>query len=99
HPPGHPPRLVPRTANVVGDIHVVQWSTLEEEVRGLADYIKHRVDGGAAPKDILVLSPRKKIGYDLRDALMGRGVTSHSFYNEEALEADEAQVAFAVLSL
>lgn len=99
HPPGNPPRLVPRAANPEGNVHLIQWATLAEEVTGLADYVKHRVDGGAAPKDILVLSPRRKIGYDLRDALLERGINAHSFYNEEPFEADEAQSAFALLTL
>jgi superfamily I DNA/RNA helicase len=48
---------------------------------------------------VLVLSPRRLIGYSIRDALLARDVPTHSFYHEEALEDNEAQVAFTVLTL
>jgi DNA helicase-2/ATP-dependent DNA helicase PcrA len=53
----------------------------------------------AAPGDILVLTPRRLLGYAFRDELRARNVDVHSFYHEEALEADDAQYAFALLSL
>ncbi|MEM7806828.1 MAG: ATP-dependent helicase [Planctomycetota bacterium] len=99
HPPGTSARLLPRVSNVDGKVHVVQWQTLMNEAKGLADYIKHLVNKGHSPGEIMVLSPRRMIGYGIRDALVERGVPVHSFYHEEALEASEAQEAFALLTL
>ncbi|HJP59033.1 MAG TPA: 3'-5' exonuclease [Gemmatimonadaceae bacterium] len=56
--------------------------------------------------DILVLAPRRQLGYAVRDALLGRGVVAHSFFNEQALDGNptdlnnsQAQQAFALLTL
>ena len=99
HPASTPPRLLPRTANVEGEVHVVQWRKLEDEANGLADYIQLLVNDGHPVGQIMVLSPRRLIGYGIRDALEKRDVPVHSFYHEEALEAPEAQEAFALLTL
>ena len=46
-----------------------------------------------------MLTPRRLLGYAIRDEIAARGIEVHSFYNEEALELDEAQRAYALLSL
>lgn len=99
HPPGVPPRLNPRPANVDGDVHIVQWASLNQEASGLAQFVRSLVDGGHAPKDILILSPRRMIGYAIRDAIDATGVNVHSFYHEESLEEEKAQEAFTLMTL
>ena len=47
----------------------------------------------------MVLTPRRVLGYAVRDEIRARNIEVHSFYNEEALEEEEAQRAFALLSL
>jgi superfamily I DNA/RNA helicase len=39
------------------------------------------------------------IGYEIRQELLDAAIPTHSFYHEEALESDEAQQAFAFLTL
>lgn len=99
HPPGTPPRLSPRAANPDGEVHVVQWASLAQEAAGLARFIRSLVDDDHAPDDIMVLSPRRLIGYGIRDALRAQGVNVHSFYHEAALLDDRAQEAFTLLTL
>jgi DNA helicase-2/ATP-dependent DNA helicase PcrA len=99
HPPGAPTRLQVRPSNPDGEIEVVQWTTMEEEAAGVAAYVRHLVDDrGFVPGDILILSPRRMIGYAIRDELAPH-VPTHSFYHEESLEGDEAQESFALLAL
>jgi DNA helicase-2/ATP-dependent DNA helicase PcrA len=94
------PQLVPRPVNPEGEVHIVQWASMEEEAAGTAGYIKWLIDHrGYGAGDILILSPRRLLAYQVRDALKMRGVPAHSFYHEEALEEDKAQEAFAYLTL
>ncbi|MDH5675758.1 MAG: ATP-dependent helicase [Myxococcales bacterium] len=100
HPSTIPTRLKPMAGNPAGDVYIVQWKDLAAEIAGLSDYVRElvrvrRVD----PGDVLILSPRKYIGYELRDAITSHGIDAHSFYNEEALDTDEAQLAFTLLTL
>ena len=57
------------------------------------------ITGRYSPGDILVLTPRRLIGYAIRDRIAESGIAVHSFYHEEALEGDAAQRAFALLAL
>lgn len=100
HPAANPPRLQPLPGNPLGAVNIVQWSEVTQEARGLAGFIRTLVtDRGYSPGDILVLTPRRFIGYGVRDQLTGLGIPVHSFYHEEALEGDAAQRAFAILTL
>lgn len=93
-------RLQPKLGNPTGQVHIIQWAGIEEEAQGVAAYVEALVSNGHyAPGDILVLTPRRLIGYGIRDRIEEAGVAVHSFYHEEALESDAAQRAFALLSL
>lgn len=100
HPGGVTPRLRPMPGNPAGDVALVQWPSLEREVVGLAQAIQNLVRVvGYEPRDILVLTPRRQIGYRLRNRLRAAEIPVHSFYHEEALEARSAQRAFNLLTL
>jgi DNA helicase II / ATP-dependent DNA helicase PcrA len=91
----------------VGEVKVVQWQSLEEETNGVATYIQAQVEKGAVePGKILVLAPRRFIGYEIRDALKTLDVPAHSFFNEEELDGNpkeksrhDVQEAFTLISL
>ena len=100
HPAAAPARLNPRAANEQGVIHIVQWDSPEAEGQGLGDHIAWLIESqGIAPREILVLTPRRTLGYAIRDCLVERTIPVHSFYHEEALESDEAQRALTILML
>src|SRR5262249_3969244 len=99
HPAGAADRLNPRDANPDGEVHIVQWASLAQEAAGLARFVHSLIDGGHAPQDILVLCPRRVTGYAMRDAIAAKGISVHSFYGEEPLESEEAQLAFTLLTL
>lgn len=100
HPGQTAPRLLPRAGNPEGEISIAQWTTHEAEVDGIASFITQLVKvRGFAPGDILLLCPRRLIGYAIRYELLEAGIPTHSFYHEEALEDEDSQQAFAYLSL
>jgi superfamily I DNA/RNA helicase len=83
-----------------GEIDVIQWATLNDEVQGIAAYVNHLVSTGRyAAGDILIMTPRRRIGYQIRNLIRHYGVEAHSFFHEEALEEDAAQEAFTLLTL
>lgn len=100
HPPGSGPRLIPRPANPEGEVHVVQWTSMEGEVAGVSGLVTKLLHNhGYQPGEILILCPRRVIGCDIRQRLLDASIPAHSFYHDEALEADEAREAFSFLSL
>lgn len=101
--------LKPLRTNGDGEIHVVQWQTVDAEAEGIARFISGRIESGAfAPGEVLVLSPFRKLGYLIRDRLveyLGAGA-AHSFFHEEFLDGNpkrqddnKAQEAFTLLRL
>jgi superfamily I DNA/RNA helicase len=99
--------IVPRPENPAGEVHIVQWDTLEIEAESVARFIKRRLDAKSVkPGGVLVLSPRRQFGYAIRNALRALDVHAHSFFNEEALDGNpripfdcSAQEAFSLLTL
>lgn len=99
--------LVPLEGAPPGEVFVVQWSGLDEEVDGIAKFVDSRVKGGHVEAgSVLILSPRRHMGYRIRDALNDLGTPAHSFFHEEALDGNpkelgtsDAQQAFALLTL
>ncbi|MCL6506480.1 MAG: ATP-dependent helicase [Bryobacteraceae bacterium] len=102
-----PRALVPAPAVSQGEVHIVQWGSLQQEAEGLARFVKHAVESDlTSPGGVLVLAPRRQIGYAIRDALKVLRIAAHSFFYEEALEGDpkeleasKAQQAFTLLTL
>jgi DNA helicase-2/ATP-dependent DNA helicase PcrA len=102
-----PRTLVPARGVPKGEVYVVQWDSVDQEAEGLAGFIKYAVESGqTSPGGVLVLAPRRQIGYGIRDALNGLGIMVHSFFYEEVLEGDpkkleasKAQQAFTLLTL
>jgi len=93
-------RLEVARGNPEGDVYNVQWNSLEEEAVGLADVIQRYLQAGWVNIGrVLVLTPRRLLGYALRDELLGRDIPVHSFFPEEALESRRAQESFALLML
>ncbi|MCY3930451.1 MAG: ATP-dependent helicase [Acidobacteria bacterium] len=83
-----------------GKVYVVQWEDRVQEAEGLAGYVRELVERcSVKPKDIMVLCPRREIGYGIRDLLKARDIPAHSFFHEEALDSTSAQEAFCLLTL
>lgn len=92
-------RLVPFPGNPVGEVHNVQWRSLQAEADGVAAFIKARIDAGTDPGQCLVLTSSRTIGQLIRDALVARDVPADSYFREEPVDAAEAREALTLLTL
>lgn len=100
HPNGDKRRLTPHVDNPEGEVHLIQSNSYEQEAELLSVYVNKLINEDKyGPGDILILTPRKLIGYSIRDNLRNLGISVHSYYHEETFEASEAQEAFSKLSL
>src|SRR5207302_1107424 len=83
----HPKQLKEFPKNEEGEIYATQWNSLDEETSGIATVIKKMISEKSFdinPEDVLVLAPRRKLGYALRDSLQNQfGIGCHTFFQEE----------------
>ena len=94
------PTINPVAGNPQGSISILKWTSIQQEVQGITNYVQHLIDNRAiAPKDILVICPRREIGYSLRDALQSSAIGVESHFNEQPVYTDEAQRALALFIL
>ncbi len=92
--------LIPFTENPEGEIDIIQWRNFEEEIPGLVEIIKKELAKGTIePKDILILSPRRLIGYKFRDRLLAEGIPVKSYFRESAIKKLVVQRAYSLMSL
>ena len=74
----------------VGELSEVCWETQDDEIQGLAKYIKR------SKESFLVLVPRRFIGYSLARAI---GQDARTAFTEQILEHPIARESFTALSL
>jgi DNA helicase-2/ATP-dependent DNA helicase PcrA len=94
-----PRNLQPRPENCVGSIHVVQWANFDAERDGIVRFVTQRIAEGVPPGKILVMSPRRDLGNNVRDALQTAGIEAHSFFTEEIFESPQSQKSMTLLNL
>ena len=94
-----PRPLTPIPANGPGDIRIVQYRTIMQEVAGVARLVSDMVANGIPPGDILVLAQSRAFGTPLYEALVQDCVPSKSYYAETELSHGDAQYGFALLKL
>lgn len=85
--------LRPYDQNPEGSLDILQWQFSENEVAGIVEII-NRERQVISPGDILVLTPRRHIGYKIRDALIQLGVPAQSYFREDALSTEKVRTAF-----
>lgn len=86
--------------NQNGQVSIVQWRSLDDEIRGISNKVANDINTGQIqPEDVLILTPVRKIGYRIRDALVNRGIDVKSYFRETALRTDELKRNFALLTL
>jgi DNA helicase-2/ATP-dependent DNA helicase PcrA len=94
-----PRALNPRTQNGPGEVEIIQYATLDQEVQRVTHIIQELIATGTPPGDILVLAQRSVIGTPIYKALVASKVPTRSYYAESELDAEEAQARFAMLKL
>lgn len=97
---GSTARLTPFPGKESGYVKMVQWSTMNDEIKGIASLTCYLVNNkGLQPKEILILTSRKEIGYEVRNVLKGRNIPVHCFYNEAPVSELVAQENLCLLNL
>jgi DNA helicase II / ATP-dependent DNA helicase PcrA len=94
-----PRQLTARAANGRGDVRIIQFDRLADEVSGIAEIVRQLIGDGVPPGDILVLAQRSVIGTPIYETLHGYNVPVRSYYAEAELDAEDAQRRFALLKL
>ena len=84
------PPMQPKSQRV-GSVKALQWETLEDEIDGLASYVRLKPESS-----FLILVPRRFIGYRLAEAI---GSDVRTAFAEQVLDHPIAQEAFATVSL
>lgn len=91
--------LVPHAKNHDGIVEIIQWNTYEEELEGISKIIISELEKGEIrPEDVLVLAPRRRIGYRLRDNLIAAGLPVKSYFRESAISKDQVRRAYSLLN-
>ena len=94
-----PRTLQPFAKNGRGDVQIIQYGDLSDEVNGVVDVISTMVSEGIPPGDILVLAQRGVIGTPIYEGLKARDIPVRSYYAEAELDSEDAQMNFALLKL
>ncbi len=94
-----PRQLVPRPANGEGDVRIIQYGTLNDEIDGVVQTVVELLTAGTHPGDFLVLAQRGAIGTPIFERLVELGVPVRSYYAEAELDSEDAQRRFALLKL
>lgn len=86
--------------NPEGKVDIVQWTDYEAELNGIANFIASEINkGDIVPADVLILTPRRKIGYRLRDLLTILEVPVKSYFRESVIDSKEVQRSFSLMNL
>ncbi|MBP6855640.1 MAG: ATP-dependent helicase [Candidatus Pacebacteria bacterium] len=98
----HPKKLGEHPENGEGEVHAVQWNNIDEETKGTAKIVSAMISDATREvraEDILILSPRRQLGYALRDELKSSfAINSNTFFQEEALDTEKAKRAYSLLN-
>jgi len=83
-----------------GEVAIIQWNDLDEEIDGLSAAIAGVIERGEHEAgDVLILVHRQEIGERLRRRLHELDVPARSFFQQESVSSDEAQRALALLRM
>ena len=86
--------------NQDGEVKIVQWKFLNDEINGISKRVRSDINNNKVrPEDVLILTPVRKIGYRVRDALVQLGINAKSYFRETALSTDELKYNFALFTL
>lgn len=99
--PQRPSTITPTQGCGIGEVYIVQHNSVQEEVTSTAAFLDWYLANNpeVSPGEVLVLSPRRRIGYAIRDELVGLNLSAQSFFTEECLDNDSARAGYCLLNL
>ena len=97
----HPKLLQPSPKTIDGEVAILQWRTTKDEANGIATIIAKKISAGEVkPGEIIVLTPRKDIGYEIVNNLIDRGIKAQTCFSDAVLKNKKlAQEGYAYLNL
>jgi DNA helicase II / ATP-dependent DNA helicase PcrA len=83
------------------DVAIVRWPSIDAEATGIAKFVDEylRRNPEIEPGRVLILAPRRHLGYKVRDALTALHRESRSYFQEQELDDRAAQRALTLLRL
>lgn len=91
--------LIPHPKNHDGIVEIIQWNSYDDEIDGISKIIiAELAKGEINPDDILILAPRRRIGYRLRNTLIEAGLPVKSYFRESAITKDQVKRAYSLLN-
>ncbi|MGH9338277.1 MAG: UvrD-helicase domain-containing protein [Acidobacteriota bacterium] len=94
-----PRTLESRVENGEGDVRIIQFGSLDEEVAGVVSLVAELIESGAAPGHILILAQRGVIGNPIYEGIVAAELPVKSYYAEAELNDAQAQRRFSMLKL
>jgi len=94
-----PRPLNPMHENGAGDVRIIQYKNIGEEVAGVSTLVAEMIASGVPAGDILVLTQSRAFGIPIYEALLTNSVPTKSYYAETELNNIEAQRSFSLLKL
>jgi superfamily I DNA/RNA helicase len=92
--------LVPYEKNQDGLVDIAQWNNYEEEIDGIVTIIRNEIEKKfVSPGDILVLVPRRLVGYKIRDKLIAQGIPAKSYFREDVIKNNPVRRAYSLIYL
>ncbi len=98
--PSRPSTIRPGVQNG-GEVYIVQHNSLREEITSTAAFVDWYLGShpDVKPGEVLVLTTRARIGYEMRDELNALGRPTLSFFTEDCLKKPSAREGFCLLTL
>ena len=92
--------LIPFDGNQDGIVDIVQWKSVDNEIKGIPQVVARAIaDAKLEPADVLILTPRRLIGYQLRDELNKLDIPTRSYFRESSIKKKTAQITYSQLVL
>jgi len=85
--------------NQDGEVQIIQWKSLRDEVEGLVEIIQKEIKTGKIrPEDILILSLNNEIGTLLQDSLIANNIEAKSYLRNHSVLDDNFKYYFSLLN-
>ncbi len=94
-----PRPLLPMDENGEGIFEIYQYATKDAEVQGVVDRVKELIDNGEEAGNILVLAQRRIYATPIYEALIAKGISAKSYFENAEIDDDDAKRRFALLKL
>lgn len=94
-----PRQLKPMAQNGEGDVRILQYSSLENEIAGIQRVVAELLDNGIAHNEILILTQSRAFGTPIYEALRRTGIPVKSYFAEAELSESTARTVLSFLTL